>query len=73
MAVLAERSSRRPKGFITGLNLGANKTSDDRADDFNKVLAHCYVDFATVNVSSPNTKNCVICKEKMLLVCFWLA
>ena len=58
MAVLAERLSRRPKGFITGLNLGANKTSDDRAADFNKVLAHCgpYVDFATVNVSSPNTE-----------------
>jgi dihydroorotate dehydrogenase len=41
-----------------GLNLGANKTSTDRAADFVHVLAHCgdHVDFATVNVSSPNTE-----------------
>ena len=58
MAAIAERLSKRPKGLITGLNLGANKTSDDRASDFIKVLEHCgpYVDFATVNVSSPNTE-----------------
>ena len=58
MALIAERLSMRPKGLITGLNLGANKTSDDRAEDFSKVLAHCgpHVDFATVNVSSPNTE-----------------
>jgi dihydroorotate dehydrogenase len=41
-----------------GLNLGANKDSDDRAADFARVLAHCgnFIDFATVNVSSPNTE-----------------
>ncbi|MEN8872812.1 MAG: quinone-dependent dihydroorotate dehydrogenase [Pacificibacter sp.] len=41
-----------------GLNLGANKDSDDRAADFARVLAHCgnHIDFATVNVSSPNTE-----------------
>ena len=41
-----------------GLNLGANKTSDNRAADFVRVLALCgpHVDFATVNVSSPNTE-----------------
>ncbi len=41
-----------------GLNLGANKDSDDRAGDFAAVLAACgpHVDFATVNVSSPNTE-----------------
>jgi dihydroorotate dehydrogenase len=41
-----------------GLNLGANKTSTDRAADFARVLAVCgpHVDFATVNVSSPNTE-----------------
>jgi len=41
-----------------GLNLGANKTSTDRAADFARVLAICgpHVDFATVNVSSPNTE-----------------
>lgn len=43
---------------IVGLNLGANKTSTNRAADFAQVIAHCgaFVDFATVNVSSPNTE-----------------
>ncbi|MCF6232707.1 MAG: dihydroorotate dehydrogenase (quinone), partial [Rhodobacteraceae bacterium] len=43
---------------VIGLNLGANKDSDDRAGDFARVLAHCGadLDFATVNVSSPNTE-----------------
>ena len=41
-----------------GLNLGANKDSADRAGDFVTVLRICgpHVDFATVNVSSPNTE-----------------
>lgn len=54
----AERLAKRPKDAVIGLNLGANKDSDDRADDFARVLAHCgrYLDFATVNVSSPNTE-----------------
>ena len=43
---------------IVGLNLGANKDSEDRAGDFARVLTRCgaHVDFATVNVSSPNTE-----------------
>jgi len=55
-ARLTRRSRRRP--VPVGLNLGANKDSDDRAADFAKVLATCgpLVDFATVNVSSPNTE-----------------
>lgn len=49
----------RPKGRVSvGLNLGANKDSTDRAADFAEVLATCgpHIDFATVNVSSPNTE-----------------
>lgn len=58
MEVIARRLATRPKAFPIGLNLGANKTSTDRAADFAKVLATCgpHVDFATVNVSSPNTE-----------------
>lgn len=58
MDPIAKRLANRPAGRIVGLNLGANKTSEDRAADFAKVLAHCgsHVDFATVNVSSPNTE-----------------
>lgn len=58
MVAIAQRLAQRPKGRITGLNLGANKDSADKAADFATVLAHCgpHVDFATVNVSSPNTE-----------------
>lgn len=51
------QSTHRAK-IPVGLNLGANKDSEDRAGDFAKVLAHCgnAIDFATVNVSSPNTE-----------------
>ena len=58
MKAIAARLAHRPKGGILGLNLGANKDSDDRAADFAKVLATCgpQLDFATVNVSSPNTE-----------------
>lgn len=57
--VIAARLAAHPLGAVpVGLNLGANKTSADRAADFARVLATCgpHVDFATVNVSSPNTE-----------------
>lgn len=57
--VIAARLSARQVGAVpVGLNLGANKDSADKAADFAQVLALCgpYVDFATVNVSSPNTE-----------------
>ena len=56
---ISARLALRPKGAVpVGLNLGANKDSTDRAADFAAVLATCgpHVDFATVNVSSPNTE-----------------
>lgn len=58
MEAIAARLAQRPRDAIIGLNLGANKDSDDRASDFARVLAHCgsHLDFATVNVSSPNTE-----------------
>lgn len=58
MEAIAARLARRPVGIPVGLNLGANKDSANRAEDFAKVLAHNRgdIDFATVNVSSPNTE-----------------
>ena len=59
MEAAATRLARRqPNGVPVGLNLGANKDSRDRAGDFARVLKACgrYVDFATINVSSPNTQ-----------------
>jgi dihydroorotate dehydrogenase len=57
--LIATRLAARKLGSVPmGINLGANKTSTDRAADFVQVLALCgpHVDFATVNVSSPNTE-----------------
>ncbi|MCM2563887.1 quinone-dependent dihydroorotate dehydrogenase [Lutimaribacter sp. EGI FJ00015] len=58
MEAIAARLAQRPRDMVLGLNLGANKDSADRAEDFARVLARCgkWLDFATVNVSSPNTE-----------------
>jgi dihydroorotate dehydrogenase len=58
MKAIAGRLAHRPMGAVVGLNLGANKDSADRAADFATVLRRCgpHIDFATVNVSSPNTE-----------------
>lgn len=62
MERITERLKNRPRGLSAeipvGLNLGANKDSEDRAADFARVLAHAgpHINFATVNVSSPNTE-----------------
>jgi dihydroorotate dehydrogenase len=57
-AIALRLAARTPGPVPVGLNLGANKDSPDRAADFARVLAHCgpHIDFATVNVSSPNTE-----------------
>jgi dihydroorotate dehydrogenase len=56
--VIAARLAAVRAAVPVGLNLGANKTSADRAADFSAVLRTCgpHVAFATVNVSSPNTE-----------------
>ena len=58
MEAVAGRLRDRPQRFALGVNLGANKDSEDRAGDFARVLARLgpFCDFATVNVSSPNTE-----------------
>ena len=55
---IAERLANRPHDIPVGLNLGANKDSADKARDFVEVLRITapHIDFATVNVSSPNTE-----------------
>ncbi len=59
MEAVAARLAHRPRNAVIGLNLGANRNSPDRAADFASVLERLgeYIDFATVNVSSPNTEN----------------
>ena len=55
---LAARKTTTDGAIPVGLNLGANKDSTDRAADFANVMERVsdVVDFATVNVSSPNTE-----------------
>ncbi|MEM7242937.1 MAG: quinone-dependent dihydroorotate dehydrogenase [Pseudomonadota bacterium] len=57
MEAVAERLTKHPQRIPIGLNLGANRDSEHRNIDYIQVLEHCgpYVDFATINVSSPNT------------------
>nr|WP_275981953.1 quinone-dependent dihydroorotate dehydrogenase [Frigidibacter sp. ROC022] len=57
-AIAARLARPRAGGIPVGLNLGANKQSADRSADYAEVLALCgpHVDFAVVNVSSPNTE-----------------
>lgn len=58
MTAIGKRLAARTDDGIVGINLGANKTSQDRSADYAKVLEYlgADVDFATVNVSSPNTE-----------------
>jgi len=58
MKAIAARLSEAPASVPVGINLGANKTSRDRAADFAEVMKCMkpHVSFATVNVSSPNTE-----------------
>ncbi|MEM8592469.1 MAG: quinone-dependent dihydroorotate dehydrogenase [Pseudomonadota bacterium] len=58
MEPIAARLARYQGEVPVGLNLGANKDSADRAQDYVTVFNHCarHVDFATVNISSPNTE-----------------
>lgn len=56
--VMAARLARRdPRRGVLGVNIGANKESADRTGDYVTVLERLgpLVDFATLNVSSPNT------------------
>lgn len=55
--VVARNLERRRRKGVVGVNLGANKDSSDRTADYATCLGILggLVDFATVNVSSPNT------------------
>jgi dihydroorotate dehydrogenase len=56
-AVLARLDARRARGGIVGVNIGANKDSEDRIGDYVKGIAAFsqLATYFTVNISSPNT------------------
>ena len=49
--------ARKGNGGVVGANLGANKDSDDRAQDYVTGLTRLWghADYFTINISSPNT------------------
>ena len=53
----AHLSSRSTRHGILGVNIGANKLSQDKAADYYKSAAHLsrFADYLAVNLSSPNT------------------
>lgn len=57
-AAVASRLSRYQGPGVIGLNLGSNSASPDPGKDFAGVVETCgpFVNFATINVSSPNTR-----------------
>ena len=57
LEVIARRLKRRRRKGVVGVNLGANKDSEDRVADYVTGLRGLagLVDFFTVNISSPNT------------------
>ena len=56
-AMKARLEARQGKPGVVGVNLGANKDSDDRAADYAILLKSLsgLADFFTLNISSPNT------------------
>ena len=56
-AVLARLEARRNKGGIVGVNIGANKDSADRIEDYVLGLKRfsSLASYITINISSPNT------------------
>lgn len=58
MARIHANLMTQKRSGIVGVNLGANKDTEDKAQDYIACLTkfHGDVDFATVNVSSPNTE-----------------
>jgi dihydroorotate dehydrogenase len=56
-AVLARLVARAERGGIVGVNVGANKDSNDRAADYVRLIEALapVASYITVNISSPNT------------------
>lgn len=67
--IIAARLRRRRRTGIVGVNLGANKDSADRIEDFVAGIRGLegLVDFYTVNISSPNTPGLRALQDKAAL------
>lgn len=66
---IARRLARRRRIGVVGVNLGANKDSQDRIEDFVTGVTRLegLADFYTVNISSPNTPGLRALQDKAAL------
>ncbi len=57
LSLFRARMARRGESALIGVNIGANKTAEDRISDYEKgaVRFAQLADYLTVNISSPNT------------------
>lgn len=57
MAAVSQRLAARPRQGVLGINLGANKDSQDRIADYLMLVQALgrHAEFLTLNISSPNT------------------
>ncbi len=57
MEAFAARVSARARNGILGINIGANRNSEDRIADYARAFTRLapFADYVTVNISSPNT------------------
>ena len=64
------RERREPLPGILGINIGANKDSEDRIADYVSGVRHMasFADYLTVNISSPNTPGLRALQDKGALI-----
>ncbi|MGD9799460.1 MAG: quinone-dependent dihydroorotate dehydrogenase [Parvularculaceae bacterium] len=70
LEAIAARLKRRRRMGVVGVNLGANKDSENRIDDFVAGVKRLegLVSFYTVNISSPNTPGLRALQDKKSLI-----
>ena len=56
--IILERIKKNPTSGILGINIGPNKDTKIKEDDFNECLSklHNQANYLTINISSPNTE-----------------
>ena len=58
LEVISKRIFKNPPNNILGINIGPNKDTENKLEDFASCLSalHTCSDYMTINISSPNTK-----------------
>ena len=56
--IVGQRLSKNKPNGVLGINIGPNRETKEKSDDFYKCLSrlYSYADYLTINISSPNTE-----------------